>query len=98
VNAQNLRNDDNRRMTRWESEDVLERRPQRREHHPGMMRQRKAMVEPPVGPIKRWMDQGYCLRRGTQNVSTAMRWSMLTYHIKRGRNILGVKTMIEALA
>jgi hypothetical protein len=85
-------------MTRWDYEDVLERRQQRREHHPEMRRKRKAIVEPPLGTIKRWLDQGDFLTRGKPNVSPDMRLSMLAYHITRVRNILGVKTMIEALA
>jgi hypothetical protein len=63
-----------------------------------MMLKRKAMVEPPVGTIKRWMDQGYVLMRGQKKVSTEMRVSILAYTIKRVLNILGVKTMIAALA
>jgi hypothetical protein len=92
------RNKDHRRMTRWESEDVLERRPQRLANHPEMMRKRKAMVEHPVGTIKRWRDQSDFLMRGKQNVSPEMRWSLLAYNITRVLHILGVKTMIEALA
>jgi hypothetical protein len=85
-------------MTRWEYEDVLERRPQRLENHPERMHKRMAMVEHPCGTIKRWMDQGYFLMRGKQKVSTEMSLSILAYNIKRVLNILGVKAMIEALA
>ena len=92
------RNQDNRRVTRWGSEDVLERMQQRLEHHPEMLRKRKAMVEHPFGTIKRWMDQGDFLRRGKQNVRTEMRLSILAYTINRVLTIPGVKTMIAALA
>ena len=85
-------------MTRWEYEDVLERMQQRLENHPEMMLKRKAMVEHPFGTIKRWMDQGDFLMRGKKKVSTEMRLSILAYNITRVLNILGVKTMIEALA
>jgi hypothetical protein len=71
---------------------------QRLENHPEMMLKRKAMVEPPFGTIKRWMDQGYFLMRGKRKVRTEMSSSMLAYNIKRVLHILGVKTMIEALA
>ena len=71
---------------------------QRLESHPEMMLKRKAIVEHPFGTLKRWMDQGYFLRRGKQKVSTEMSLSILAYNIKRVLNILGVKTMIEALA
>jgi hypothetical protein len=45
LNAHCPRKKDHRRMTRWADEDVLERMPQRLEHHPEMMRTRKAMIE-----------------------------------------------------
>lgn len=77
---------------------MRERRQQRLETHPEMMRKRKAIVEPPWGTIKRGMDQGSFLRRGQKHVSTAMRVSRLAYHSKRVLNILGGQTMIEALA
>jgi hypothetical protein len=62
------------------------------------MHKRKAMVEHPCGTSKRWLDQGYCLMRGKQKVSTEMRSSLLADNITRVLNILGVKTMMEALA
>jgi transposase len=98
LKAQCTRNKDNRRITRWAYEDVLERMQHRLAHHPEMMLKRKAIVEHPFGTLKRWMDQGYFLMRGKQNVSTEMSLSILAYNIKRVLNILGVKTMIEALA
>ena len=39
-------------------------------NHPEVMRPRQAMVEPPFGAIKPWMEQGYFLMRGKQNVRT----------------------------
>jgi Transposase DDE domain len=98
VNAPCPRPKDQRRMTRWAYEDVRERMPQRLANHPEMRLKRKAMVEPPFGTIKRWMDQSDFLLRGQQHVSPAMRGRILAYHITRVVNILGVKTMIEALA
>jgi hypothetical protein len=76
---------------------VLERMAQRVEPHPDRMRQRKAIVEHPFGTLKRWMDQGYFLTRGKKKVSTEMSLTILAYNLKRVLNILGVKTMIEAL-
>jgi Transposase DDE domain len=92
------RHNGNRRMTRGAQEDVLERRPPRLENHPELRRKRRAMVEPPVGTIKRWMDQGSCLRRGKPTVRTERRWSLLASTITRVLTILGVKAMLEALA
>jgi hypothetical protein len=98
LKARCTRNKDNRRITRWAYEDVLERMQQRLEHHPEMMLKRKAIVEHPFGTIKRWMDQGSFLMRGKQKVRTEMRLTILAYNIKRVLNILGVKAMIGALA
>jgi transposase len=98
LKAQSTRNKANRRIPRWEYEDVLERMQQRLENHPEMRHKRMAMVEHPFGTIKRWMDQGYFLMRGKQKVSTEMSLSSLAYNITRVLNILGVKAMIEARA
>jgi transposase len=98
LKAQCTRNKTNRRLTRWEYEDVLERMQQRLENHPEMMRKRKAIVEHPFGTIKRGMEQSYFLMRGKKHVSTEMSLSILAYNITRVLNILGVKAMLEALA
>jgi transposase len=98
LKAQGTRNQDHRRMTRWAYEDGLERMQPRLENHPERMLKRQAMVEPPFGTIQRWMEQGDFLMRGKQHVSTEMRLSILAYHSKRVLNLLGGKTMIEALA
>jgi hypothetical protein len=63
-----------------------------------MRLKRKAMVAHPLGTSKRWMDQGYFLMRGKQNVSTEMSLRILAHNIKRVLNILGVNTLLEALA
>ena len=98
MKARCTRNKDTRRISRGEDEDVLERMQQRLENHPEMMLKRQAMVEPPFGAIKRWMDQGYFRMRGKPKVRTEMSLSMLAYNITRVLNIRGVKAMIEALA
>jgi hypothetical protein len=98
LKAHGTRNHENRHMLRWDAEDVLERMQQRLANHAAMLRQRKAMVEHPIGTIKRWMDPGDFLRRGKQQVRTAMRLSLRADHRKRVLHILGVKAMIAALA
>ena len=96
--AQCTRSQDNRRITRWEYEGVLERMQQRVESRPEMMLKRKAIVEHPFGTIKRWMDQGYFLMRGKKKVSTEMSLTVLAYNLRRVINLLGVKALIEVLA
>jgi hypothetical protein len=97
LKAQCTRNQDNRRITRWEYEEVLDRMEQRVEQHPDKMRQRKAIVEHPFGTIKRWMDQGYFLMRGMKKVGAEMSLTVLAYNMKRVLNTLGTRAMIEAL-
>jgi Transposase DDE domain len=96
--AQCTRNQDNRRITRWEYEEVLERMQQRVHSHPEMMLKRKSIVEHPFGTIKRWMDQGYFLMRGMKKVGAEMSLTVLAYNLKRVLNTLGTRAMIEALA
>jgi hypothetical protein len=97
-NAHGTRTQESRRMPRWDDEDVRERRQQRLAHQPEMRLKRTAMAAHPVGAITRRGDQGACLRRGKQNVSTARSWRLLADTIQRGRHSLGVKTRREALA
>ena len=68
------------------------------ESHPEIMRKRKAMVEQPLGTIKRWMDPGDFRRRGQKQVSPERRWSLRAYNSTRVLNSLGVPTRLEALA
>ena len=44
-----------RRITRWEHEDILEAVQRRLDEHPEKMRQRRETVEHPFGTIKSWM-------------------------------------------
>jgi transposase len=98
LKPQCTRNQDNRRITRWEYEDVLERMQLRTHQHPDKMRKRKQLVEHPFGTMKRWMDQGYFLMRGKQKVTTEMSLTVLAYNLKRVLNLVGTRKMIAALA
>jgi len=66
--------------------------------HPEKLKRRKGIVEHPFGTIKRSMNQGYFLTKGLANVGTEMSLSVLAYDLLRSINILGVPTMIRALA
>jgi transposase len=98
LKPQCTRNKENRRITRWEYEEVLEKMAQRVQQHPELMRQRKTIVEHPFGTIKRWMEQGYFLMRGKEKVGAEMSLTVLAYNLRRVLNILGVKPLIQALA
>ena len=66
--------------------------------HPEIMRKRKMLAEHPFGTIKRWMDQGYFLMRGQDQVSAEASLTVLAYNIKRVINILGVTPLVRTLA
>lgn len=98
LKPQCTRNQDNRRITRWEYEDVLERMQRRVHQHPDKMRQRKQLVEHPFGTMKRWMDQGYFLMRRKQKVATEMSLTVLAYNLKRVLNLMGTQKLMAALS
>jgi len=98
LKPQCTRNKENRRLTRWEYEEVTERMQQRVRQHPELLRKRKMIVEHPFGTIKRSMDQGYFLMRGKDKVRAEASLTVLAYNIKRVFNILGVNRMMQALA
>jgi transposase len=98
LKAQCTRNKRNRRITRWEYEDVLERMKQRVDQHPELMRQRKMIVEHPFGTIKRWMEQSFFLMRGRNKVSAEMSLTVLAYNLRRVITLIGVPPLIQAVA
>lgn len=92
------RHKEGRRITRWVHEHILEQMQKRIEANPGLMKKRKQVIEHPFGIIKHWNDQGYFLMRGLEKVRAEMRLSALAYNLKRVLHILGVPTMIAAVA
>jgi hypothetical protein len=86
-----------RRVTRWEREDVLEVMHERVDRRPEMMRLRRDTVEHPFGTLKRWTGAEHFLMKGLHNVGTEMSLHVLCYNLKRVMNILGVQILIRAL-
>jgi transposase len=64
----------------------------------GIMKERKSIVEHPFGTIKRAMEAGYCLMKGKEQVSGEFALTFLAYNLKRTINILGVGTLLKAIA
>ena len=87
----------NRRVSRWEHEDVLDRVQERLEREPERMRSRRNTVEHPFGTLKSWMGATHFQMRTIKHVSTEMSLHVLAYNLKRVMNILGVKPLIEAI-
>ncbi len=86
-----------RRITRWEHEDVLERRQARLEWTPEASRLRRQTVEHPFGTLKAWMGATHFLTRTLPRVRTEMSLWVLAYNMKRMIKILGTQPLIHAL-
>ena len=86
-----------RRIRRWEHEDVVDTMLARLEEDPGKMQLRRQTVEHPFGTLKAWMGATHFLTKTLPRVSTEMSLHVLTYNMKRVMNILGVGTLIEAM-
>jgi transposase len=86
-----------RRVTRWEREDVLDAMRARMDRRPEMMRLRRDTVEHPFGTLKRWMGTEHFLTKGLHNTGTEMSLQVLAYNMKRVINILGVEGLLREL-
>jgi transposase len=86
-----------RRVTRWEHEDLLEAMQRRLDLAPDSMRIRRQTVEHPFGTLKAWMGSTHFLTRTLKNVSTEMSLHVLAYNMKRAMNILGTPALLEAI-
>jgi len=86
-----------RRISRWEHEDVVERAQARLDKRPDIMRIRRATVEHPFGTIKSWMGATHFLTKTRHRVSTEMSLHVLAYNMKRVINLLGVRQILDAI-
>jgi transposase len=87
----------NRRISRWEHEDVLEAVERRMERHPEMMRVRRQTAEHPFGTLKAWMGATHFLTRTLPRVSAEMSLHVLAYNLKRVMRIIGIKPLMQAM-
>jgi transposase len=87
-----------RRVSRWVHEDVLDRMRQRVRKNPEMMKKRRCIVEHPFGTIKRWMNQGFFLMKGLPKVKTEFSLSVFSYNLKRAIKVLGTEKLIAAVS
>lgn len=86
-----------RRLTRWEHEEVLEVVQRRLDENPQAMRQRRETVEHPFGTLKARMGATHFLMKRLRNVRTEMALSVLAYNLTRVMNILGIRPLIAAI-
>jgi transposase len=74
---------DNRRITRWEHEHILEAMQRRLDRKPEAMTLRRRTIEHVFGTLKHWMGSTHFLTRGLEHVSTEMSLQVLAYNMKR---------------
>lgn len=86
-----------RRIARWEHEDVLEAVQQRLDKNPQAMRQRRETVEHPFGTIKARMGSTHFLMKTLPRVATEMALHVLAYNLTRVMNILGTGPLLAAI-
>jgi transposase len=86
-----------RRVTRWEHEDILVAVQARLDHQPEAMRIRRQTVEHIFGTLKYWMGASHFLTKTLDRVSTEMSLHVLAYNLKRVMKLMGTATLVEAM-
>jgi hypothetical protein len=86
-----------RRITRWEYEQVLGAAQQRLDANPNAMRQRRETVEHPFGTIKARMGATHFLLKTLPKVAAEMALHVLAYNLTRVMNMIGIKPLIAAV-
>lgn len=87
-----------RRVTRWEHEDVIEAMQKRLDANPDAMRIRRQTVEHPFATLKARMGYTHFLMKTKPRVSTEMALHVLAYNLTRVLNIGGSKAILKAIA
>ena len=86
-----------RRVSRWENEQVLEAMQTRLDRAPEKTRIRRATVKHPFGTLKAWVGATHFQMTRLKHDSTEMSLYVLAYNLKRVMNIMGVESLIEAI-
>jgi hypothetical protein len=84
-----------RRVSRWEHEEVLEMVQQKMNQNPTMMQTRKQTVEHPYGTLKSWMGATHFQMRGLDRVATEMSLHVLAYNLRRMISHFGVGPLMQ---
>jgi hypothetical protein len=87
-----------RRITRWEHGHLVDEMRKRLDRDPDLMTQRRSTVEHPFGTIKAWMGATHFQMRRLRNVRTEMALNVLAYNMKRVINLIGVRSLLKAMA
>ncbi len=86
-----------RRITRWEHESVLEEVQRRLDKTPDAMTIRRRTVEHVFGTFKQWMGYTHFLTRRLPNVGTEMSLNVLAYNLTQVLRIPGFKKTMKAM-
>jgi transposase len=86
-----------RRVTRWEHEDLLEAVQGRLDANPQAMRMRRETAEHPFGTLKMRMGATHFLMKTLPKVASEMALHVLAYNLTRVLNIFGVKPLLAAI-
>ena len=86
-----------RRISRWAREDLVDDMDSRLGRDPDCMTLRRCTVEHPFGTIMAWMGGTHFLTRRLKNVRSEMALNVLACNIKRMVALLGVKGLMRAL-
>lgn len=86
-----------RRIQRWEHEEIVDALQVRMDLRPRAMRERRSLVEHPFGTIKAWMGHTHFLMKRLPNVKTEISLHILAYNMKRVMAVLGTKPLMEAI-
>jgi transposase len=86
-----------RRISRWEHEDILDVVQARLDGAPEAMKLRRQTVEHAFGTLKAWMGSNHFLTRTLPRVGTEMSLQVLAYNLKRAIKILGTGPLIKAM-
>jgi Transposase DDE domain len=86
-----------RRITRWEYEEVVEAVQARLDKNLGAMRTRRETVEHPFGTIKMRMGATHFLMKTLPKVATEMALHVLAYNLTRILHIFGVEPVMAAV-
>lgn len=87
----------NRRISRWEHEAVLDTVEARLDHRPDMIKIRRSTVEHPFGTIKSWMGATHFQMKTLKRIKAEMSLHVLSYNLKRAMNLIGPVRLIEAM-
>jgi len=86
-----------RRIRRWEHEDVLDRVQKRLDDDPTKLALRSMTVEHPFGTIKSWMGATHFRMKRLKNVATEMALHVLAYNMTRVMKIIGIPALIAVI-